>query len=1208
MNLLNRLTILACAALLPALALADCTIFVSHAEDATGNPSIANDKMTLREAIEVARGVSRCYTPFEADRIVGGNFVIDNFFCAASLGVGGNRRLAPANPGCGGGQRDTIRFWDAIEGGPTIVLADSIDLDSRDSIDGGPSLPLARSNIALVGNGASHGAISASFSDGTLSSASGSIRNLFILDFAGFGIWANEVTGLQITGTVVGNIRPRADGALGVGILLGAYPDGSLNFFDRVFDARIGGPAASERNVVYNTGFGIVVADGGSDDSSPRNVRIENNIVGLCDEFDTGAGFEGCTGIGTPTAVNYGILIDQVPAVQIIGNTVARAAGPGIEISGVRSRDAVIRGNRIGLARTLDVARPNGSGINVIAGNNHFIGGDLAGEGNLISSNSGSGIHWLAGSVGSGHVIAGNIIGLNPTRTQVRANGGDGIRLEGGSNFTIRGNVISGNGVRGVFLNGVTGVTLENNVIGLRGSANTANDNTAAPNGDHGIALGNAAGNTIGPGNRIAGNDLAGVLIQGDGSDNNVIRGNVIGLSNGNDRRPQDVGVVIEDGADANLVGGTATADRNTLSGHNSEGVRISGTGTSGNRVVGNFIGITPQGNGTARNGANGVRINDGPTATEVVNNVIAGNDGDGVNLAAAGTGSKVQGNTIGLNAANQAAPNGASGIALLAGTTGALIGETGAPNTVAASGNVGVFIANPTTTGNTIQSNVIGSVIAGQGNNNGGITLLDGANANTVSNNVVIGHTDGFGIEIANATGNTLRANRVGVNDAGTVVANLIGVRIAQGATSNILGGTGTQRNLISGNSQVGVLVTGTGTNGNNVQGNYIGTDAAGTSARPNGIGVLVEAGASGGSIFGNVISGNAGDGVRLSGGGANLRVQSNRIGVAPTGTAVLANAGNGIRIVNTNGVFVGGLPPQANVIRGNALAGVHVESGNGNNLEYNQTAGNGGLGIDLGALGVTANDASDADTGANGLLNFPTLSNVVQNGASASMTVSYQGRASTQHGALVYANTACDASAHGEGETAVGSVVLTTNASGSASAQAIVPLPSAAAVGAFTATATTAVAAGEDTSEFSPCATGAPAPDAVFANGFETVAPMLIASAQGKRGGDGFVRLDAGSARLDLSWRADQGFVEPGRSISIRFDRAVVVRRIETQGMACEVVGALVCEIAELTPGQVAVLAVHLGVAGDAVLAQVEDDSRVDGASKRLLMLDAR
>jgi len=64
------------------------------------------------------------------------------------------------------------------------------------------------------------------------------------------------------------------------------------------------------------------------------------------------------------------------------------------------------------------------------------------------------------------------------------------------------------------------------------------------------------------------------------------------------------------------------------------------------------------------------------------------------------------------------------------------------------------------------------------------------------------------------------------------------------------------------------------------------------------------------------------------------------------------------------------------------NGIEVVGAVSGNtfSKNLIYNS----GGLEIDLGVDGVTANDAGDGDTGPNNLVNFPEIDSIFANGAS--------------------------------------------------------------------------------------------------------------------------------------------------------------------------------------------------------------------------------
>lgn len=116
--------------------------------------------------------------------------------------------------------------------------------------------------------------------------------------------------------------------------------------------------------------------------------------------------------------------------------------------------------------------------------------------------------------------------------------------------------------------------------------------------------------------------------------------------------------------------------------------------------------------------------------------------------------------------------------------------------------------------------------------------------------------------------------------------------------------------------------------------------------------------------------------------------------------------------------------------VIAHNTWAGIaHLGNGIGNTYSQNSIHDNGGLGIDLGVDGVSANDALDSDTGANKLLNYPEVvvgSSISSNG---SKVVAYDfdlDVPSNTQGYRVefFRNTTADVSKHGEGEIYLGYV----------------------------------------------------------------------------------------------------------------------------------------------------------------------------------------
>lgn len=136
----------------------------------------------------------------------------------------------------------------------------------------------------------------------------------------------------------------------------------------------------------------------------------------------------------------------------------------------------------------------------------------------------------------------------------------------------------------------------------------------------------------------------------------------------------------------------------------------------------------------------------------------------------------------------------------------------------------------------------------------------------------------------------------------------NLIGVNLG---LPNV-----TDRNVISGNNflggTAGILLNGAGASGNTIAGNYIGTSAAGSAAIPNSVGIDIQSG-SGNTIggvaagAGNVISGNGSDGLRIRGSNINT-VQGNYIGTNAAGTSALGNGGTGLLVGNGAGNLIGG------------------------------------------------------------------------------------------------------------------------------------------------------------------------------------------------------------------------------------------------------------------------------------------------------------
>jgi len=237
------------------------------------------------------------------------------------------------------------------------------------------------------------------------------------------------------------------------------------------------------------------------------------------------------------------------------------------------------------------------------------------------------------------------------------------------------------------------------------------------------------------------------------------------------------------------------------------------------------------------------------------------------------------------------------------------------------------------------------------------GVQIAWGAHNNTVGGtmasqrNVIYSSVHGVHIIGTDVSGNIVIGNYIGVDATGSAAAfNWRGVSIGW-ATNNTVGGrTDGERNIISGNN-TGVILEDSAS-GNVVEGNYIGTNASGTAAIGNSCGVFmypVFNNTIGGSAAGegNVISGN-GVGIRIYEGSDNI-LQGNFIGTNAAGIAPLGNGTNGVTISGSPGNAIGGTQSgAANRIAFNGGRGVEIDGAAGNSIRRNSIHSNGSVGIE--------------------------------------------------------------------------------------------------------------------------------------------------------------------------------------------------------------------------------------------------------------------
>jgi hypothetical protein len=239
------------------------------------------------------------------------------------------------------------------------------------------------------------------------------------------------------------------------------------------------------------------------------------------------------------------------------------------------------------------------------------------------------------------------------------------------------------------------------------------------------------------------------------------------------------------------------------------------------------------------------------------------------------------------------------------------------------------------------------------------------------------------IGIEISSgATAGFVTGNYVGTDAAGAApLPNDVGVEILSGASNNLIGGaTPEDRNIISGNMSEGVLLFLNGVMGNQIEGNYIGTDVSG--ALP---------------------LGNGDSGVFVTDGPEN-----NVIGGVGTGNVIAFN--------QKNGVTVGDV--------GQSAQGISILS--------NSIFSNGRLGIDLGNDGVTFDTPGGPHTGPNNLQNYPVLRPYVGAGT---LVGTLNSTPSAAFRLEFFASPSWDPRGHGQGKDFLGSLMVTTDAQGNAS-----------------------------------------------------------------------------------------------------------------------------------------------------------------------------
>ncbi|MFL6214057.1 MAG: IPT/TIG domain-containing protein [Blastocatellia bacterium] len=322
----------------------------------------------------------------------------------------------------------------------------------------------------------------------------------------------------------------------------------------------------------------------------------------------------------------------------------------------------------------------------------------------------------------------------------------------------------------------------------------------------------------------------------------------------------------------------------------------------------------------------------------------------------------------------------------------------------------------------------------------------------------LVINRFNGNGIALDETNGDTIEGNYIGTDVTGSVDLGNSGNGISSGF---LIGGHVIRGNIISGNGGEGINLR---QGPNTVEDNFIGTDATGTIALGNeGDGLAANQGAV--TARRNVISGNHQNGIFSN--GQNV-YEGNFIGTDVTGTRPIGNTGNGLRAAFDR---VGGLNAgQGNTIAFNGGSGIAVArltDAAPMAILSNAIFSNGGLGIDIDSDGVSANDPCDADSSSLVLQNYPVITSVYKTGSNTVIEGTLDSNSNSTFTLQFFSSVDGDPSGYGEGQSLIGLVTVTSGASCVTSF--VATFPSASVRGAYvTATATRS---GSSTSEFSRC-----------------------------------------------------------------------------------------------------------------------------------------
>ena len=409
-------------------------------------------------------------------------------------------------------------------------------------------------------------------------------------------------------------------------------------------DNTIGGNTETSRNILSgNTNAAIVMESSGS-----RNNVIIGNYIGT---DNTGS---------NPLSNHYGIIVMTNANSNRIGGTTPS------------ERNIISANTEIGIYI-------ESADSNVVCGN--YIGTDVTGTQAFSFE-------------GTDSLIQANGVEINTTGKH---------NIIGGNNPEER-NIISGNRVYGCIY---YGNCHHNNICGNYIGTDVTGE-IAIPNAT-GICVDGSSHQNIMENNVLSGNRSYGLFIVTRGTDENIFRGNLVGTNAaGTTAIPNDVGLMLAADAKNNIIGGDNASDRNIFSGNIYAGIEVTDLGTENNIIKGNYIGVDITGNSPLPND-NGIIVSALTKHLEINNNIISANNNFGLVITDQADSISVFNNKIGTgHDISLDLGNGASGILIAGGASDNFIGGENIGNIIANNDSAGIVLMDETTINNRISQNSI--------------------------------------------------------------------------------------------------------------------------------------------------------------------------------------------------------------------------------------------------------------------------------------------------------------------------------------------------------------------------------------------------------------------------------------------------------------------------------------------------------------------